>query len=63
MRPIWTYTLVACRRRHRRGYFRDVFEVTRNDGKVMASSEDSGHMMKVMARYEAWALQPWPRSY
>lgn len=59
MKPRWSYEIVPCRLRHRRGYAYNAFKLTRNDGKVVAATDDHALAQKIKQRFEAWALQPW----
>jgi hypothetical protein len=61
MRPAWTYEIVPCRLRHRRGYYYNTFKLCRNDGKVIKQSDDLPLIEKVKARFEAWAIQKWKK--
>lgn len=61
MRPRWTYEVTQGRKRHRRGYFYDCYELRRNDGKLIASGPDPELIEKIRVRFQAWAHQPWGR--
>jgi len=52
--PCWTYT-VDGRLRHGKRFW----ALIRNDGKVIGEVPHREQMVKLKARFESWASQPW----
>lgn len=55
-----TYEIVAVRRRHRKGFYGDYYELRRDDGKVVAVDRDLTLIEKVRRRFQTWDGQGWP---
>lgn len=59
MKAAWAYRVVQSRVRHRRGYYHELFQLVRNDGKIVATNTDHAVINTTKARFESWARQPW----
>lgn len=52
--PCWTYTVDGRLRHGKR-----LWALIRNDGKVISEVPHREQMVKLKARFELWATQPW----